>query len=208
VREGSDKVTRAPMRATFYFDLGSPFAYLAAERLHDVLPAPVQWQPVSLGALFKLNGRSSWAVGDPERRRAGIADVEHRARLNDLPGVRWPDPWPGNYLMAMRAATFAHLSGSGREFAMQAFRRAFNEGVDLSVPAHVLEAAESAGLDPREVDEATQDPEIKLALREATAAAHDLGVFGVPTVAVGDELFWGDDRLEDAAIHLVAAESE
>jgi 2-hydroxychromene-2-carboxylate isomerase len=57
-------------------------------------------------------------------------------------------------------------------------------------------------LDPLEVEKATQDPEIKLALREATDAAHGLGVFGVPTVAVGGELFWGDDRLDDAATRL------
>jgi 2-hydroxychromene-2-carboxylate isomerase len=187
--------------AVFYFDLGSPFAYLAAERLEDVLPEPVRWQPVSLGALFKLCGRSSWAVGDPERRQAGIAEVERRAHLYGLPPVRWPDPWPGNYLTAMRAATFADRAGRGREFSVQAFRDAFREGVDLSIQARLLQTAERAGLDPDEVEQATQDPEIKLALREATEAAHTLGVFGVPTVAVNSELFWGDDRLEDAALH-------
>jgi 2-hydroxychromene-2-carboxylate isomerase len=82
---------------------------------------------------------------------------------------------------------------------MQAFRDAFQKGVDLSLPEHVLAAAESAGLDPVEVERATQDPEIKLALREATDVAHALGVLGVPTVAVGSKLFWGDDRLEEAA---------
>jgi hypothetical protein len=51
-------------KATFYFDLGSPFAYLAAERVHEALPEPVRWQPVSLGALFKLADRRSWSVGD------------------------------------------------------------------------------------------------------------------------------------------------
>jgi 2-hydroxychromene-2-carboxylate isomerase len=190
------------MQATLYFDLGSPFAYLASERVHEVLPRPVHWQPVSLGALFKLTGRSSWALDDPERRQAGMAEVERRALLYGLPAVRWPDPWPGNYLMAMRAATFAQSGGHGREFIASAFRGAFQEGRDLSVPANVLAAASDAGLDPHEVDEATRDPAIKLALREATDAAHRLGVFGVPTVAIDGELFWGDDRLEDAATHL------
>jgi 2-hydroxychromene-2-carboxylate isomerase len=185
--------------ATFYFDLGSPFAYLAAERLRDALPEPVQWQPVSLGGLFKLAGRSSWSLGDPERRRTGMAEVERRARLYRLPRVRWPEPWPGNYLTAMRAATFAFRAGRGHEFAMRAFRDAFQEGADLSLAAHVLAAAEGAGLDPAEVERATQDPEIKLALREATDAAHSLGVFGVPTIALDGELFWGDDRLDEAA---------
>jgi 2-hydroxychromene-2-carboxylate isomerase len=192
-------------RASFYFDLGSPFAYLAAERLHDVLPGPVQWQPVSLGALFKLTGRSSWAVGDAERRHVGMAEVEHRARGYGLPPLRWPDAWPSDYLMAMRAATFAHRVGQGREFAAHAFRSAFQEGHDLSIPAHVLDAARDAGLDPREVEEATRDPQIKLALRERTDAAQRLGVFGVPTVAIDGELFWGDDRLQDAAAYLAGA---
>ncbi len=185
--------------ATFYFDLGSPFAYLAAERLRDVLPEPVQWQPVSLGGLFKLAGRSSWSLGDPERRRTGIAEVERRASLYGLPRVRWPEPWPGNYLTAMRAATFAFRAGCGHEFTMQAFRDAFQQGADLSLATHVLAAAKGAGLDPEEVERATQDPEIKLALREATDAAHSLGVFGVPTIALDGELLWGDDRLDEAA---------
>jgi 2-hydroxychromene-2-carboxylate isomerase len=195
-------------RAIFYFDLGSPFAYLAAERLYDVLPEPIQWQPVSLGALFKLNGRSSWALAGPEPRQAGMVEVERRAALNGLPPVRWPDPWPGNYLMAMRAAVFADRAGCGHEFATRAFRIAFQEGLDLSVQAHVLQAAHGAGLDTREVEEATQNPQVKLLLREATDVAHSIGVFGVPTIAVDDELFWGDDRLEDAAIQFERAKAE
>lgn len=195
-------------QATFYFDLGSPFAYLAAERLHEVLPGPVAWQPVSLGALFKLNGRSSWALGGQERRRAGMTEVERRAGVYGLPPVRWPDPWPGNYLVAMRTAIFAHREGRGRKFAECAFRSAFREGNDLSEPAHVLRAAADAGLDPRAAQGATQDPSVKLALRAATDAARARGVFGVPTVAVAGECFWGDDRLADAAERLAQVEAE
>jgi 2-hydroxychromene-2-carboxylate isomerase len=187
-------------QVSFYFDLGSPFAYLAAERLSELLPEPVAWQPVSLGALFKATGRSSWALGDPEARQAGMAEVERRARLYGLADVRWPDPWPTDYLFAMRAATFAFRVGRGREFAMQALRHAFRHGWDLGVPERVLRAAADAGLDPGAVEQATADPQIKQALRAATDAAHELGVFGVPTIAVGEELFWGDDRLPDASI--------
>ncbi len=189
-------------QATFYFDLGSPFAYLTAERIAEVIPEPVIWQPVSLGALFKLTGRSSWAMGAPNQRQAGMAEVERRARLYGLPSLRWPDPWPTNYLFAMRAATYAFQIDRGHEFTMQAFRNAFQHGHDLSVQNHVLQAAAEVGLDPRAVDEATSDPEIKLALRTATDSAHALGAFGVPTIAVADELFWGDDRLEEAAARL------
>ncbi|HEY4428014.1 MAG TPA: 2-hydroxychromene-2-carboxylate isomerase [Solirubrobacteraceae bacterium] len=188
-------------RATFYFDVGSPYAYLTAERI-GTLPEPVDWQPVSLGALFKRTGRSSWAVGDPRRREAGMAEVERRARGYGLPPIHWPEAWPSHYLAAMRAATFAFGAGRGREFTLQAFRDAFQRGRDLSALASVLDAAESAGLDRREVELAIEDPQVKLALRQATDAAGDLGVFGVPTIAVDGEAFWGDDRLEEACSHL------
>jgi 2-hydroxychromene-2-carboxylate isomerase len=184
---------------TFYFDLGSPFAYLAAERIDRVLGESVIWQPVSLGGLFKANGRSSWALAGEDSRRSGIAEVQRRALDYGLPPVRWPDPWPSNYLYAMRAATYAFQLGRGRQFTIAAFRHAFACGEDLAIATNVLRAAEQAGLAPGAVEQATADSEIKLALRVATDTAHERGVFGVPTVAVGDELFWGDDRLLDIA---------
>jgi 2-hydroxychromene-2-carboxylate isomerase len=190
---------RTAERATFYFDLGSPYAYLAAERIESVLGEQVRWQPLSLGALFKLTGRSSWSLGDEKRREEGMAEVGRRASAYNLPPVRWPEPWPGSYLTAMRAAIFAQRAGRGRELAICALRAGFQEGRDLSLEEEVLGAAQEAGLDPGEVREAVRDPEIKLALREATDAAHALGVFGVPTIAIEGELFWGDDRLEEAA---------
>lgn len=190
-------------QVTFYFDLGSPYAYLTAERLASVLPEPVRWQPISLGGLFKSNGRSSWALGDYRRRQDGMAEVERRARQYGLPPIHWPDPWPGNYLMAMRATAHAFTVGRGRDFTLQAFRDAFQRGHDLSIPARVLDAGQQAGLDRATLEAATQEPAIKLALREATDAAHAAGVIGVPTFAIGGELFWGDDRLEDAGARLV-----
>jgi 2-hydroxychromene-2-carboxylate isomerase len=187
---------------TFYFDVGSPYAYLSAERLPALLPEPVRWQPVLLGGLFKLTGRSSWALGDYRRRQAGMAEIERRTRSYGLPPMRWPDPWPADYLEAMRACTFAFSVGRGREFTMEAFRNAFRRGRDLSMPARVLEAACRVGLERAEVEQRMRDPQIKAALRQATEAAYECGVFGVPTFAIDDELFWGDDRLEDAAAHL------
>ncbi len=186
----------------FYFDLGSPYAYLAAERVDDLLPEPPRWQPVLLGGLFKLTGRSSWALGDHRRRRAGMAEIERRAADYGLPALRWPEPWPGDYLLAMRAATYACVVDRGRVFARQAFADAFREGRDLSITSHVLDAGERSGLDRSELEAALRDPQIKRALREATETAGELGVIGVPTLAIGDELFWGDDRLADAAAHL------
>jgi 2-hydroxychromene-2-carboxylate isomerase len=191
-------------RVSFYFDLGSPYGYLTAERLGSVLPEPIDWKPVLLGGLFKLTGRSSWALGDYQRRQAGMAEIERRAKTYGLPPMRWPDPWPTNYLAAMRAATFAFAAGRGREFTLHAYRNAFQRGADLSRIGHVLQAGRQAGLDPRELEDATRDRQIKQALRSATDAAFERGVIGVPTIAIEEELFWGDDRLEDAAAHLKA----
>ncbi|HEV3322195.1 MAG TPA: DsbA family protein [Solirubrobacteraceae bacterium] len=193
-------------RTTFYFDLGSPYAYLTAERLGEALGGgAAAWQPISLGGLFKANGRSSWALRDPATRAEGIEEVERRARAYGLPELRWPDPWPGNYLFAMRVATFAFQVGRGEEFTVRALRDAFQHGRDLGTAEQVLQSAEQAGLDPRAARAATADPQVKQALRAATDAAHARGVIGVPTLAVGEELFWGDDRLVDAAAaHAVA----
>lgn len=186
------------MRPVLYFDVGSPFAWLAAERAAGVLGTPPLFQPVLLGGLFKLAGRASWATGDPARRAAGVLDIEQRAQLYGLPAVRWPRPWPGNYLTAMRVAVWAQGHGAAEPYALAAMRRGFVGGCDLSLPEEVRAAAIDAGLDGDAALEAASDPGVKLALREATQAAYDRGVFGVPTTAVGDELFWGDDRLEEA----------
>lgn len=188
--------------AIFYYDLMSPYAYLAAERVDRVLPEPPRWQPVLLGGLFKLAGRSSWALGDYDRRRRGMAEIERRAHDYGLPPVRWPDPWPTSSLHAMRTAIHARHAGREREFAGAAFAVAFAEGHDLGEVRHVLAAAERAGLDAAEAERAIDEREVKDELRAVTDEAHARGVFGVPTVAAGEELFWGDDRLEEAAAAL------
>ncbi len=190
-------------RVTFYFDVGSPFAYLAAERIRTLLPEPVEWQPVLLGGLFMLTGRSSWALADDERRRAGMGEIERRCESYGLPPIRWPNPWPTDYLTAMRAATYAFTVGKGREFTLQAFRNAFQHGCDLSIAENVLDAGEQAGVHRDRLNTGIRDPQIKEALRRATDTAFQLGVHGVPTIATDDELFWGDDRLDDAATHLL-----
>src|SRR3954454_22275053 len=181
----------------FYYDLMSPYAYLAAERAERVLPELPRWQPVLLGGLFKLTGRSSWALGDFERRRRGMAEVERRAAAYGLPPVRWPDPWPDDYLAAMRLATWAAAQGRARDFASAAGRSAFAGGHHLGDVGVAVDVAVAIGLDRDAAGAALDDRAVKDALRAATASAHARGVFGVPTVAVGGELFWGDDRLED-----------
>src|SRR3954470_1471133 len=190
------------MRPELYFDVGSPYSFLAVERAERVLGAPPELRPVLLGGLFKLGNRRSWGVGDPALREAGMLEVESRATAYDLPAIRWPRPWPGDYLTAMRIATWADAEGAGAAFAFAAGRRLFLAGRDLSLPDECAAAAEEAGLGGIEALRAAARPEVKAALRRTTEAAHARGVLGVPTVAIGGELFWGDDRLEEAATRL------
>jgi 2-hydroxychromene-2-carboxylate isomerase len=186
--------------ATFYFDLGSPYAYLTAERISGLftdaeLEQP-EWQPILLGGLFQRFGRESWANGPG--REEGIAEVERRARDLSLAPLVWPEPWPGNMLFAMRVATFAKQTGRTVSFALAAFRQAFAAGRDLSEHDNVLIAAAACELHPNAVSKAAGTEGVKNALREATDRAAELGVIGVPSLVVGDEVFWGDDRVEEA----------
>ncbi len=187
-------------RAVFYFDLGSPYAYLAAERISGLfgeagLEQP-EWQPVLLGGLFQHFNRGSWSL--TPARDEGIEEVERRASAYGLPPIVWPDPWPGNTLIAMRTAIFAKQTGRTVSFALAAFRQAFAAGRDLTDAENVLIAAAACELHPKAVEKAVQTEGVKNALRKATDEAASRGVIGVPSVAVGDEVFWGDDRLEEA----------
>jgi 2-hydroxychromene-2-carboxylate isomerase len=188
---------RGRERPVFYYDLGSPYSYLAAERIHSIFDEPPVWRPILLGGLFRIHGRESWSNG--RDREAGMREVERRAAAYGLPEVRWPDPWPGNTLFAMRAATFATQIGKAVSFAQAAFRQAFAGGHDLTDPENVLIAAAACELHPNALVKAVETQGVKDVLRTATDDAAARGVFGVPTVVVGEEVFWGDDRLEEAA---------
>jgi 2-hydroxychromene-2-carboxylate isomerase len=190
-------VAGSDARPRFYYDLGSPYSYLAAERIHSLFDEPPVWRPILLGALFQLHGRDSWSNGPG--REDGMRVVERRAAEYGLPPIVWPDPWPGNMLFAMRAATFATQVGKAVSFAQAAFRQAFAGGRDLTDPDNVLIAAAACELHPNALLKAVETKGVKDALRAATDEAAARGVVGVPSVVVGEEVFWGDDRLEDAA---------
>jgi 2-hydroxychromene-2-carboxylate isomerase len=187
----------AENRPVFYYDLGSPYSWLAAERVNAELPEVPVWRPILLGGLFKALGRQSWATTDA--REKGMREVERRAAEYGLPAVRWPDPWPGNTLLAMRTATYATSIGKGVSFALAAFRQAFAGARDLSVADNVMIAAAACELHPNAVARAVEQQTVKDALKAATEEALARGVAGVPSIAIGGQVFWGDDRLSEAA---------
>jgi 2-hydroxychromene-2-carboxylate isomerase len=180
----------------FYFGAMSPYSWFAAERIEVVLPQ-AHWLPVLAGAVFKANDRTSWGL--TERREAGIADCEERAAAHGLGPIVWPDPWPTSDLLVARAMTHALRLDLLRPFALEAMRLCFREGADLGELSSVLEAGRRIGLDPGELEPAIAGEQVKESLRRLTAQALEDGVFGVPSIVIGEELYWGDDTLERAA---------
>lgn len=179
-----------------YYDLGSPYAYLAVERAERVLGVAPRLEPILVGGIFVERGHGSWSQTD--ERAARIAEVDARAERYGIGPVAWPEGWPNNTLKAMRAAVWADQQGAGREFAHAGFHRAFKQGGDLARLDEVVALAEAVGLPGGEVPAAIEAQETKDALRAATDRAWARGVAGVPCTEVAGEIFYGDDRLEAA----------
>lgn len=188
----------------FYYDLSSPYAYLAASRVDETLPARPEWRPIAFGVIVRERGRVPWSFA--EDRTEHFDEIAGRARGRGLPEVRYPEGWPVETysLQPLRALLLAADQDQLRGASLQLYRMMFAEGRHLADLETVLEAVARAGMDPDEVREGIGSDEIKQRLRAQTDQAVAAGVIGVPTVAVGDRLFWGDDHLEDAAAAIAA----
>jgi 2-hydroxychromene-2-carboxylate isomerase len=184
---------------TLFYDLGSPYAYLAVERAESVLGVRPRLHPMVLGPIFALRGHGSWAHTDA--RAANQREIEERAARYGLPPVRWPAVWPPNTLRPMRAVLWAERAGGlGDAFARAAFRAAFADGADLLDLSVLAALAVRLGLPAGALADGIETPAIKDALRASTQEAIDLGVRGAPTVLTdGGALIFGDDRLAEAA---------
>jgi 2-hydroxychromene-2-carboxylate isomerase len=130
-----------------------------------------------------------------------VTEVDERAVARGLPPFAPPRDWPLETwsLTPLRAALFAEERGRLREFSLAAYRKSFVESRSLADFDNVLAAARELGLDPGELGEAVQRPEIKQRLKDNAEEARARGVTGIPTVATGEQLYWSDDRLEHAA---------
>jgi 2-hydroxychromene-2-carboxylate isomerase len=191
--------------ATFYYDFSSPYSYLAAERISGVFSEAgteqPEWQPISFGHILQASGRRPWSMQPDGPEPSRLEEIQRRAAERGLPEVRYPDGWPvENYsLNPNRAAIYAKEAGRVVSFSLAAFRQVFAGGRDMSDVDNVLLAAAACELHPNAVLKGMETQSVKDRLEAATDEAIERGVTGVPTVAVGDELFWGDDRLEEAA---------
>lgn len=182
-------------KATFYFDLLSPYAYLTATRIDAMLGADVIWQPILLGALMKQNGDVSWAI--TKERDQNLAEIEKRRLHYGLPPITYPADWPQSSLTAMRGAIAAQHQGKIKEYTLMAYQMVFVEGKNISQTEVVLEAAQRSDLEIELFAREIQSVEVKEALRIATEQAAHAGVSGVPTIIVDGNVYFGDDRLEE-----------
>jgi 2-hydroxychromene-2-carboxylate isomerase len=166
----------------FYFDLGSPEAYLSAERVLQVMPVATEWVPVALGP-----AEVDWAA------------LERAARERGLQPLRPPAAFPFDAGLANLTATYAKGIGRSVAFALAAFRQAYAGGRDLSVPDNVLIAASACEMHPAAILRAVGTRGVRDALARATERAAARGVRSTPAVWTGATAYHGDAALEDAA---------
>jgi 2-hydroxychromene-2-carboxylate isomerase len=184
------------MPVRFYFGAISPYSWFAAERIGELIPQAV-WRPVFAGGLFRSVGRTSWGL-TPEREE-GLEDCRRRAAAHGLGEIRWPEGWPGNDVLSSRAILAAGHEGKLVPFALAAMRACFREGLDITQADVLVSAADAVGLDGTRLLDHAATPAIKDELRAITDQAVAARVIGVPSVVVRSEVFWGDDRLHEAA---------
>ena len=180
----------------FYFDLGSPDAYLLAERVLQTMPVATEWIPVLAADLPHAERYDAFRCA--EERNIVLGDFAATAGRRGLQPLRWPDPFPFDSAFAMRAATYARQIGRTVPFALAACRQAFAGGRALAADG-VLIAAAACEMHPAAVLKATELRSVREALARETAAAAALGVRDVPAIAVGDRVFHGDAGLPAAA---------
>jgi 2-hydroxychromene-2-carboxylate isomerase len=164
----------------FYFDLASPVAYLAAERVNHALGEVPEWVPVQLGEVGPFRCH--------EEVLAYREDVERVARKQGVQALRWPDPFPADAEWAMLVATYAKQIGRAVAFSLAAFRQAFAAGRDLGERDNVLIAAAACEMHPLAVIKGADLRGTRERLEAATAEARAAGVRDVPAVvtAAGD----------------------
>lgn len=192
--------------AAFYFDLASPLAYLAAERVIQTLPFACEWQPV---LARDLPAAESFEAFRCQTEQDIFRDeLARRARELELQPLRLPEPFPFDSELAMRVATYAKSIGRTVAFALAAFRQAFAGGHSLHESDFVLIAASACEMHPAAVLKAAEMQSVAEQLRLATAAAAAAGVSDVPAVRVGgrrpgepDRVFTGERCPEEAAAY-------
>lgn len=183
----------------FYFDVGSPAAYLAwtqVPKLARETGATAHYMPFLLGGVFQATGNRS-PMEVPAKSAWMREDLARFAQRHGVP-FRHNPHFPINTLMLMRGALGLQMRDPARllPYGDAVFRAIWVDGRDMNDPAVVAGVLQQAGFDPQELLALTQDPRVKDHLKTVTQDAVARGVFGAPTFFVGDQMFWGQDRMD------------
>ncbi len=183
----------------FWFDFASTYSYLSAMRIEESASAKgvsVEWNPFLLGPIFADQGWNNSPFNlYPAKGKYMWRDMERLCAARGLP-LRRPDPFPQNGLKAARLVLAADLQDRAK-LVCAIFDAEFGNGLDISDESVLSDCLISSGL-PSDLMDRTQTPDIKNALFGQVDRAKTLGIFGAPSFIVGDELYWGDDRLNEA----------
>ena len=185
----------------FFYEFASSYSYIAAMRIAPLAEAAsvtVRWRPFLLGPIFKAQG---WDTSPfnlyPAKGRYMVRDCEREAAALGLT-FRLPEPFPQNTLLAARVAVAGLADGWGEEFSRRVYHAQFAEGRQVSDPQVIGEIVNALGHDGAAALARAAADDIKQKLRGNTEEAQRLGIFGAPSFIAGGELFWGNDRLQQA----------
>ena len=187
-------------RVEFFFDLTSPYSYLAAtqiDELAQVGDAEVVWRPFLLGGVIKAVAGGQRQSESPAKLRYMLADLQRWAGLYSVE-LKFSRFFPANTVKALRLVLVAehHQPGLGRQLAKAAFQAMWVQERDLAAEETLRALATEVGLDADAAMKAIEEPAIKDELRQNTEEAVARGAFGAPSMFIGEQLFWGNDRLE------------
>jgi 2-hydroxychromene-2-carboxylate isomerase len=185
----------------FWFEFASTYSYPAAMRVEAAAQAagvPLAWKPFLLGPIFAAQGWNTSPFNVyPAKGRYMWRDLERVCAAHRVP-LRRPSRFPRNGLLAARVALLGSDQVWGPRFVRAVYHANFAEDREIAEAGVVGELLDGLGLDARALLDAAQSPENKERLKRQTAQATALGIFGAPSFVSGGELFWGNDRLDDA----------
>lgn len=187
----------------FWFEFGSTYSYLSATRIEEVggeAGVPIVWEPFLLGPIFAAQGWDDSPFNlYPARGRYMWRDMERLCAGYGLPFTR-PSRFPRSGLLAARVACLARATSEPwlPAFARAVFLANFAQDREIGDPAEIRGILDALGLPGARLIEGARAPANKERLRGQTTLAAERGIFGAPSFVAGDELFWGNDRLEDA----------
>lgn len=185
----------------FWFDFASTYSFLASQRINTLAAAagaPIRWRPFMLGVILRECGWKGAPVDNNPRKGAYMwRDLARQAQQRGH-GFTQPSTFPRHPVLANRVALIAANEGWADQFVPRAFAANFIEDREISEPDVIADIISACDRDAADVLARAQSEENKAALKTNTDEASAKGIFGAPAFTIGEELFWGDDRLEAA----------